>query len=70
MSSKEKHKCPMCNRRTNILDIKCKCGNVFCMTHRLPEDHKCTFNFKEFERERLQKNNNRDMSPKYIETIS
>jgi predicted nucleic acid binding AN1-type Zn finger protein len=26
---------------------KCKCGSVFCLLHRLPEQHNCTYDHKE-----------------------
>lgn len=25
---------------------ECKCGKTFCINHRLPEEHDCTFDFK------------------------
>ena len=43
----------MCKKRANHLDIVCKCGQKFCMEHRQPESHKCTFDFKNFGRKRL-----------------
>jgi predicted nucleic acid binding AN1-type Zn finger protein len=46
-------KCPVCGRRANGLDIVCKCGQTFCMVHRMPEDHHCSFDYKQFERNRL-----------------
>lgn len=48
-------KCGMCNRKSNHLDIVCKCGGKFCMKHYLPEDHECKFDHKAFDRNRLMK---------------
>jgi predicted nucleic acid binding AN1-type Zn finger protein len=28
------------------LVCKCKCGFIYCLLHRLPEKHGCTYNFK------------------------
>lgn len=35
-----------CLKRLKLTDLKCKCGNHYCLIHRLPENHKCTFDFK------------------------
>ena len=43
MESKKKSKCPMCNKKLCLTDIICKCGKKFCMLHRQPESHNCTF---------------------------
>jgi len=40
-------KCCCCNKSVNVMGFDCKCGNRYCSTHRLPEEHKCTFNHKE-----------------------
>lgn len=29
------------------LDVPCKCCKKFCPKHRMPEDHACSFDFKE-----------------------
>ena len=28
------------------LSLTCRCNKVFCPLHRLPESHKCTFDYK------------------------
>lgn len=35
-----------CVKRLKITDMKCRCGNIYCCFHRLPENHKCTFDYK------------------------
>ena len=45
MSSKTKRRCSHCKKKSHIL-TKCKCGNHFCFSHRLPEVHCCTYDFK------------------------
>lgn len=50
----EKKRCPICRKRANHLDIICQCGGQFCMEHRMPEDHQCTFDYKKFQREKLE----------------
>jgi len=35
-----------CKKPINLTSIKCKCENIFCSLHRLPESHNCNFNYK------------------------
>lgn len=41
-----KTKCYQCGKKVLLINI-CKCNKKFCMNHHYPEDHNCTFNFKE-----------------------
>ena len=50
-------KCWECKKKVGIYGFKCKCELLFCMKHRLPFSHKCTFDFKTIEMEQLKKNN-------------
>jgi len=39
--------CEHCGEKIDLLPFKCKyCGGAFCKEHRLPENHKCTFELK------------------------
>ncbi|GAB4855043.1 hypothetical protein Ancab_023628 [Ancistrocladus abbreviatus] len=49
--------CGACRRRVGLLGFKCKCGTVFCGSHRYPEQHECSFDFKSMEREAIAKAN-------------
>jgi len=57
--------CPIneCGRKIGLIDqttCKCnKCSQFYCKIHRLAEDHKCLYNFKEKKEEEVRK---------YIET--
>ena len=35
--------CLGCKKKTKLMSFKCKCGKTFCIKHRLPETHNCTF---------------------------
>lgn len=35
-----------CNRKLKLTDFKCRCDNTYCSFHRLPETHKCNYNYK------------------------
>ena len=47
MFSKTKCSDDNCNRKIKLTDFPCKCNNIYCIKHRLPEEHQCTFNFKQ-----------------------
>tara|TARA_A100001015_G_C15007596_1_gene721474 strand:+ start:1360 stop:1614 length:255 start_codon:yes stop_codon:yes gene_type:complete len=44
---KKKKKCAFCNSKikNTLIDIKCRCGKSFCITHLLPELHKCEYDY-------------------------
>jgi predicted nucleic acid binding AN1-type Zn finger protein len=35
-----------CNTKLKLTDFNCRCSNRFCMKHRLPESHDCSYDFK------------------------
>jgi len=35
-----------CNKRLKLTDYKCKCNNIYCSIHRIPETHDCDFDYK------------------------
>ncbi|CAI9759433.1 unnamed protein product [Fraxinus pennsylvanica] len=51
------NRCLSCNKKVGLTGFKCKCGNFFCGTHRYPEKHDCTFDFKVQGREAIAKAN-------------
>ena len=43
----QKHCCADgCKKKLGLTDFPCKCGKKHCVTHRIPELHGCTFDFK------------------------
>ena len=52
-----KVKCPIegCHVKIRLVDFACKCEKVFCVKHRLPEVHACTFDYKASAKEVLLK---------------
>ena len=44
-----------CKRKLKITSFPCRCGKKFCDKHRVAEDHKCTFDFKEDYKKNLKK---------------
>ena len=51
-----KQRCYNCNKKTGLITILCKCNQNFCIKCKNPEQHNCTFNFKEYEKKILEKN--------------
>ena len=36
-----------CKKKLGLmLGFDCRCGKKFCGSHRMPEEHKCTFNYR------------------------
>lgn len=35
-----------CNKKLKLYDMECRCNHKFCSTHRLPEDHACSYDYK------------------------
>ncbi|VFQ72364.1 unnamed protein product [Cuscuta campestris] len=44
--SAQKNRCRSCQRKVGVVGFDCRCGYTFCGTHRYPETHDCTFDFK------------------------
>ncbi|XWS55979.1 hypothetical protein CRYUN_Cryun09bG0047000 [Craigia yunnanensis] len=51
------NRCMICRKRIRLTGFKCRCGITFCGSHRYPENHGCTFDFKKFEREEIARAN-------------
>ena len=64
IGKKKKIKCFCCKKKSLIM-IRCKCGNLFCLNHKCPESHNCTFNFKH----EISKDNIIDCNFKKIDKI-
>lgn len=56
-------KCYWCNRKC-YLTVKCHCEKVFCIEHRDPDDHECTFDFKQHDKDVITKQNPKVVSKK------
>lgn len=48
--------CNECHKRSHIM-IKCMCGNNYCLSHKYPDIHNCTFDHRKASRERRERNN-------------
>jgi predicted nucleic acid binding AN1-type Zn finger protein len=44
-----------CNKKIKLTDYSCKCALTFCAKHKCHVVHKCTFDYKKENKERLEK---------------
>ncbi|KAL8141701.1 hypothetical protein V2J09_014733 [Rumex salicifolius] len=51
------NRCGCCNKKVGVMGFKCRCGSTFCGSHRYPEEHKCSFDFKGAGRDAIAKAN-------------
>ncbi|KAF5770566.1 putative transcription regulator A20-like family [Helianthus annuus] len=57
VKSQPRNRCGSCKRRVGLTGFTCRCGTTFCGTHRYPEQHACTFDFKTMGKEAIAKAN-------------
>jgi predicted nucleic acid binding AN1-type Zn finger protein len=51
-------RCPECNKKLTLVmeaSNRCRCGLTFCSGHRSPEDHRCGFDYRAVEKDKLKK---------------
>lgn len=41
-----KNRCQSCNKKVGLLGFSCRCGKLFCGTHRYPEEHSCNVDYQ------------------------
>ncbi|XP_073044292.1 zinc finger A20 and AN1 domain-containing stress-associated protein 4-like [Primulina eburnea] len=51
------NRCFSCRKKVGLTGFRCRCGVTFCGTHRYPEKHGCSFDFKAVGREAIAKAN-------------
>lgn len=51
------NRCFDCNKKVGLTGFKCRCGYVYCATHRYAEKHNCFFDYKTAGRQTLANNN-------------
>ncbi len=55
-----------CNKKLQLTDFKCKCNNIYCSKHRLPETHSCNYDYKTSGRDLLNKQNQPFIANKFL----
>lgn len=51
------NRCLTCRKRVGLTGFKCRCGSMFCGSHRYPEQHECNFDYKKVGKEAIAKAN-------------
>jgi len=39
-------RCTTCNKHVGLTGFSCRCGNMFCATHRYSDKHNCPFDYR------------------------
>ncbi|XP_058199383.1 zinc finger A20 and AN1 domain-containing stress-associated protein 4-like [Rhododendron vialii] len=50
-------KCATCKKRVGLTGFKCKCGNLFCGSHRYSDKHECPFDYRTAAQDAIAKAN-------------
>lgn len=66
---KNTSRCWSCRKKVGLTGFKCRCGYVFCGTHRHAEAHECDFDFRSAGRGQLEKANPKVVADKLAERI-
>uniref|UniRef100_A0A1B6EFZ7 Ubiquitin-like domain-containing protein n=3 Tax=Clastoptera arizonana TaxID=38151 RepID=A0A1B6EFZ7_9HEMI len=62
---RSKQRCGQCRKRLNLTNLyTCRCGIMFCSTHRYSETHDCNFDYKKEGRKILEQENPLINAPK------
>ncbi|XP_068647480.1 zinc finger AN1 domain-containing stress-associated protein 15-like [Aristolochia californica] len=51
------NRCSSCQKRVGLTGFRCRCGDLFCGTHRYSDTHDCSFDYKAAGREEISKAN-------------
>jgi hypothetical protein len=54
IKQQKRPRCEQCSAKVGHQGFKCKCGGVYCSTHRYSDTHGCTYDHVAEERRRLQ----------------
>lgn len=54
---KASNRCGCCNKKVGVIGFKCRCGITFCGSHRYPEEHDCSIDYKGAGRDAIAKAN-------------
>ena len=65
----DKSRCAECRKKIGLTGIECRCGNVYCGSHRIAEKHSCTFDFKAFGRRSIEQNNERVVAESLVDKL-
>ena len=47
-------KCSHCKKKLGLMEYKCKCDKLFCITHLAYEEHSCSYDYKSELKDKLK----------------
>ena len=50
-------RCTECRKKLGVMEYKCKCDKLFCITHLAYEAHSCSYDYKTSSKKELEKSN-------------
>lgn len=56
-TKRKANRCDTCKKKVGLTGITCRCGGLYCGSHRYAQQHACTFDYKASERAELAKRN-------------
>ncbi|CAD5172175.1 unnamed protein product [Musa acuminata subsp. malaccensis] len=51
------NRCSTCRKKVGLTGFRCRCGDLFCASHRYSDTHDCSFDYKAAGREQIAKAN-------------
>uniref|UniRef100_A0A8C5PU68 AN1-type zinc finger protein 6 n=1 Tax=Leptobrachium leishanense TaxID=445787 RepID=A0A8C5PU68_9ANUR len=54
---KKRNRCFMCRKKIGLTGFECRCGDMFCGTHRYSDVHNCPYDYKADAAEKIRKEN-------------
>ncbi|CAL8104865.1 unnamed protein product [Calicophoron daubneyi] len=63
-NGKKRPRCAICHKRVGLTGFTCRCGGLFCSTHRYSDLHSCTFDYREYGQEEIRRSNPQIVCPK------
>jgi predicted nucleic acid binding AN1-type Zn finger protein len=66
IKQKSKKRCnyDTCKTKLGLIPFECRCLMNYCPEHRLPENHQCSFDYKNFGKSLIEKNNQKVIGEK------
>jgi hypothetical protein len=59
-----KKRCFVCKKKIkSVIPYQCRCEQYFCRLHK---EHNCTFDYKEYHKKKLKKENPKVVHPKFV----
>lgn len=65
----DRTRCTECKKKLGLTGIECRCGNIYCGSHRMAEKHHCTYDYKTVERLHLAQANERVVAESLSEKL-